>query len=44
MNATLPRRPTTTTRRTMPAYFLGRPVHVYVERYAPVRHELPVAA
>ncbi|HEU4842249.1 MAG TPA: hypothetical protein VFT09_12425 [Ilumatobacteraceae bacterium] len=38
--------PRTTRRRTMPAYFLGRPVQVYVERYAPVatRRDLPLAA
>ena len=39
--------PRTTRRRTMPAYFLGRPVQVYVERYARRRRrrrDLPLAA
>ena len=38
--------PHTPRRRTMPAYFLGRPVEVYVERYAPTsaRRDLPLAA
>ena len=36
----------TTTRRMTPAYFLGRPVQVYVDRYTrrPAPQPLPLAA